>query len=223
MIPFNRFISSGPRAGVVRGPMRGGYGGLRGACGDMAAVGEVLTADPRTRDAAGGLKVVPTVWIQRAVNGLLAFTRIPGVAPLVVDGIAGPATLNAVKRVRLWDLSRLHPIPSDPSYTAMPTILDAEHMTMAAHTHAAMNNVMRVADPVGSTVGMCSWSRAAQIVPDAPSDRTVDPSSDAMVPASSWTDSGTIEAIVVPAVAFLAAAALGVVLVKVAAPKRGRR
>lgn len=217
MIPFSNFIGSGPRAGVLNRPGVALRGGLRGACGDMAAVGEVLTTDPRTRDMAGGMKVVPTVWVQRAINALLSFESIPNAHALTVDGDAGPATLAAVKAVRLWALSRMGTIPSDPSYTAMPQILDHEHVAMAAHTHAAMNNVIRVADPVGSTVALCSWSRAAQIVPQAP---TMTPDG---VTLPSGSSSFVGEDYVVPVVAFLASAALGVLFVKLGAPKRGRR
>ncbi len=226
MIPFSNFISNGPRAGVVRGPelhqsLRGGMrGGLRGACGDMPAIGESMAnGDPRVRDMPGGLKLVPTTWAQRAANGWYSILSIG--TRIAVDGVAGSQTLNALKDIRLRVLASMHPIPDDPSVTAMPQIVDRDHVAISSSLYDAIRSTARVADPVGSTVPLCSWSAAAQLVSSASPSGTV--AADITSTPSSWSSADSVEMYIVPAIAFLGAAALGVALVKWGAPKRGRR
>lgn len=207
-----------------------GYGrfyGLRGgACGDMPAIGEPMMPDPRARDAAGGLKIVPTVWVQRAINAAIAAGR-PWGSALTVDGDAGARTLNAVKAARLWLLSQLHPIPDDPRYTAMPSIVDAGHVAMPWQLHATLAGATRVPDPSGSTVAECSWSAPARApssssAPSSPSSSSsgsaaiVDASSgsgNAGLPASAYLDprviAATSDSWMPSVIAFVAAAAVG--------------
>lgn len=137
--------------------------GLRGVCGDMPSVGERMTPDPRARDAAGGTKVVPTVWAQRAVNALEAARG--GAGRLVVDGVAGPRTIAALEAIRLRMLSGYHPIPTDPAVIAMPQIIDRGHLSLSRALHERLAGAVRIADPSGSTVAECSWSEPASVTP----------------------------------------------------------
>jgi len=135
------------------------FAGLSGACGDMPGVGEQLTPDPRTRDAAGGLKVVPTVWAQRGAN---AYAQHAGSSSrIVVDGVAGRQTLAALQEIRLRIMATYHPTPTDPSIVGVVTILDPGHVSVPAHLHDLLAQYLRVSDPPGS-VSTCSWSASAE-------------------------------------------------------------
>lgn len=214
----------GPSEVWLRGGLRSG---LRGSCGDLPGVGELMDPDPRTRDMPGGLKLVPTVWAQRAANAWYAGMRLGN--RIVVDGVAGGQTLNALKDIRLRILATVPaPLPTDPAIVAMPQIADTGHVAISTRLFDMLRANVRVADPAGSTVGLCDWSAVPRTVMNV-----VSPSGDsavAMAPSDIPVEgdltaysTDTVSTYVVPAVAFLASMALGVVLVRYGAPKRGRR
>jgi lysozyme family protein len=188
----------------------------------MPAVGELMADDPRTRDMPGALKLVPTVWAQRAANAFYASIRVG--TRLAVDGVAGGQTLGALRDIgaRIIRSGAASSLPA-------AAIVDTGHVSIPTTVYNALRIVTRVADPVGSTVGLCSWSAVPQtsmnvVSPDGDTAIAVSPSD---IPVegtlTSYTGSWSVESIVVPAVAFFASAALGVALVKYGAPKRGRR
>lgn len=196
--------------------------GLRGACGDMPSVGEVMSDDPRTRDMSGGLKIVPTVWAQRAANALYASARIG--TRLTVDGVAGSQTIGALRDIG----ERVIRSGAASSLTA-PTIIDSAHVSIPGPVYSALRIVTRVADPVGSTVGVCDWSavpRTSVSVVTSSGEIATTPAPSDIPVEGDWTSVSpgwSVESIVVPAVAFVASAALGVVLSRYATKKRGRR
>lgn len=196
-------------------------GGMRGTCGDMPGVGELMADDPRTRDMSGGLKLVPTVWAQRAANAFYASARVAD--RLAVDGVAGPATLAALRDIgaRIIRSGAASSLPA-------ATIVDTSHVSIPTTVYSALRIVTRVADPVGSTVGLCDWSpvprTSVNVVTASGETATAPAPSDSIPVTADWVQSSwSVESIVVPAVAFVASAALGVALVKYGAPRRGRR
>lgn len=199
-------------------------GGMRGACGDMPGVGEPMGTDPRTRDiSAGGgsMKLVPTVWVQRAANAWFASMSIAD--RIVVDGVAGSQTLGALDRIRTRILASL------PTSIAVPQIADTGHVAIDRQMFDAMTAQMRIADPAGSTVALCSWSAVPRTVNTSTTttgETVTGPApSDSIPVEGQWSAPGgwSVESIVVPAIAFLGAAAVGFGLMKYGAPKRGRR
>lgn len=127
-----------------------GLGQLAGTqCGDMPDVGQEMGIEPRARTSAG-LRIIPTVWAQRALNA--AGTRV------TVDGIAGPATLSAL--VSTWtQMGRSG---------AQPALVDAGHVAISPGFEGRLSIMRRVPDPSGSRCGPCQWSACSGATQTAP-------------------------------------------------------
>ena len=197
--------------------------GLGAGCGDMPGIGEPMTPDPRTRDMPDQLKLVPTVWAQRATNGWYAALRAS--SRVAVDGVAGTRTLNALKDIQtriLADIPASSPVPQ------VPQIADSGHIAISQVLFNELTSAIRVADPAGSTVGLCDWSpvpRTSMNVATSTGVATVPAPSDALPvasPASDWTSAVGAGDWIVPAIAFVVSAGIGVALMKFA-PKRRRK
>jgi hypothetical protein len=143
------------------------FGGAQ--CGDMPDLGQPMGRDPRAvDDAARGITVVPTVWAQRAANSAVNFGAVIG-ARLLVDGRAGGRTQALLASIRLQLLAALPtPIPADPSFTAPITIIDSGHIAMPRRMAFELSQGRRVADPAGSTCGMCQWGDCPATPPASP-------------------------------------------------------
>lgn len=127
-----------------------GLGQLAGTqCGDMPDVGQEMGIEPRARTSAG-LRIIPTVWAQRALNA--AGTRV------TVDGIAGPATLSAL--VSTW--TRMG------RSGAQPALVDAGHVAISPGFEGRLSIMRRVPDPSGSRCGPCQWSACSGATQTAP-------------------------------------------------------
>lgn len=128
-------------------------------CGDMPDVGEPMNIAPGARaTSVSGVRMVPTVWAQRAANARGARTS--------VDGRAGPNTLAAL--MQAWR--------ADGSRGPAPTIIDPGHVSVSTSLEGTFSLARRVADPSGSTCGACQWSACrATSATTGTASRTVDP------------------------------------------------
>ena len=134
-------------------------------------IGGEMDVDPRSHGTSvTGGRLVPTVWAQRALNAAGIRT--------VVDGLAGSATLNALRSY--WQ--RLSTASRGPEPALQSGSGGASWVFISSGMEANMSLLRRVPDPSGSTVPAGSWTTPTS----QPRPTT------ASTPSSTTTEGGTV-------------------------------